>query len=479
VSRYKPEDKPELTQSQILIELAGDAELFHTPDRATYAQIPIDEHRETWGTKSKTFRRWLVGRFFARFAKPPGSQALQDALGVIEARAQFEAPELQVFVRVTECGDRIYIDLANETWEAVEVGPHGWRIIASPPVRFRRAKGMRPLPRPIKGGLVGLLRQFLNLSDFNDWILIMTWITAACRPRGPYPVLILEGEQGSAKSTTARLLRNIIDPSTAPLRSLPREDRDLLIAATNSWVVALDNVSSLPPWLSDGLCRLATGGGYSTRELYTDDDEVFFDAMRPVILNGIDHLSERPDLADRALILRLPAIQESERRDEKSFYAEYERQLPLIFGAVLDAVGAALARQSIIKLDRLPRMADFALWGVAVEEPLGFCEGAFLRAYGGNRTEAVEATLEADPVATAVRALLEAGNYHEPWQGTAGELLTRQTVSKSPAWPRTARGISGRLRRLVTFLREAGVEVTFAPKGTRGRRLIIIHRRDG
>jgi putative DNA primase/helicase len=252
---------------------------------------------------------------------------------------------------------------------------------------------------------------------------LVAWLAAACRPHGPYPLLILQGEQGSAKSTTAKLLRRLIDPSTAPLRTPPREERDLVIAANNSWVVAYDNLSGIQPWLSDALCRLATGGGFSTRELYTDSDEVIFDLTRPVILNGIDHLAERPDLADRAIILNLPPIDESARREEADIYRQYEEERPYILGALCTAVSQAMACLPEVRLARKPRMADFAIWATAAEQSCGFQSGAFMSAYAGNRAEAVQETLESDPVSAAIIALINEEQIDGQWTGTAQDLL--------------------------------------------------------
>src|SRR5437868_13535290 len=94
---------------------------------------------------------------------------------------------------------------------------------------------------------------------------------AAFRPTGPYPILMLQGEQGTAKSTTTRILRSLIDPNVSPLRTVPRNERDLMIAATNSWAQCFDNLSHIPLWFADALCRLATGGGFATRKLRTDE----------------------------------------------------------------------------------------------------------------------------------------------------------------------------------------------------------------
>ncbi|MGI8552810.1 MAG: hypothetical protein ACR2PL_18785, partial [Dehalococcoidia bacterium] len=274
--------RPRRSQATQLIELAGAVELFHTPDGDPYACVHLGGHLETWPLRTQGFRSWLAHEFYRDCGGAPSAQALQDALGILEARARFDGPEERVFTRVGSAGDRIYLDLCNDAWQAVEISPTGWNVVDDPPVRFRRARGMLPLPAPQAGGSITVLRPFLNVGDEDSWMLIVSWLLSTFRPVGPFPVLGLTGEQGSAKTTTGRVLRALVDPATAPLRSLPKEERDLAISAANNWIVTIDNVSSLPAWLSDALCRLATGGGFSTRQLYSDADEVIFSHQRPM-----------------------------------------------------------------------------------------------------------------------------------------------------------------------------------------------------
>ena len=284
--------------------------------------------------------------------------------------------------------------------------------------------------RPVGGGSVALLCKYINVGSDENWMLCLAWLVAALRPTGPYPILVLQGEQGSAKSTMGKILRRIADPAVAPVRTPPRSDRDLVIAASNSWIVAYDNLSGIQHWLSDALCRLATGGGFSTRELYTDSDEVIFNAMRPVILNGIDHLTERADLAERALILHLPRISPSERKDEQKLYADFERDLPQITGALYSALSLALSRIKDVQIDTKPRMADFALWAAAAAPGLfGFTPEMFLLAYRGNRAEAVQETLEGDSVAATVLEWFE-GCRAKGYNFLGGELQTAIATSR-------------------------------------------------
>lgn len=453
------------TQAQQIVNLALTAgiELFHTPDRTAYASIPIGGHIETWPLRKIRF--WLSRLFFDANKKPPGNQALQDALNVLEAKALFEGPCYPVNTRIADPNGNIYIDLANDAWQAVEVSSSGWRVVDRPPVKFRRTKGMLPLPVPQRGGTLDLLRDFVNVADDSQWVLLVSWLLSAFRPRGPYPVLLLQGEQGCAKSTTARVLKSLVDPNISHLRTSPRDERDLLIAATNGWTLAFDNLSGIPDWLSDAFCRLSTGGGFATRQLYSDDEEVIFDAQRPVVLNGIDDLAWRHDLLDRAIVLNLPVIPESKRKSEAEFWGEFEEARPYILGAVLDVVAAGLRNLPATKLDRLPRMADFAVWITACEEALPWPAGSFMAAYTGNRQEQIDSALENDPVAQAVKRLLdECGS----WEGTASELLeileelVDERVLRSRSWPGTPRALSGKLKRSATFLRQAGIEVEFA-----------------
>jgi hypothetical protein len=464
------------TQADILIELAEAAGLFHTPDGNGFADLEIKGHRETWPIRSKGFRRWLARGFFEATQGAPGSEALQSALNVIEAKAHFDAPERTVHIRVGGLDDRLYLDLGDETWRAVEIDASGWRVIDNPPVRFRRAAGMLPLPLPVPGGSVAALRSFLNVQSDTDFVLVVAWALACLRNCGPYPVIVLSGEQGSAKSTFSAILRALLDPNTAPLRALPREDRDLFIAASNGHVLAFDNVSGLPGWISDTLCRLATGGGFAVRQLYTDQDEVLFDAARPLILNGIEDIVTRPDLADRALLLTLEPIPEERRRPEAELWAAFAAERPRILGVLLDAVVEGLKRLPETHLPKLPRMADFALWATACETAL-WPAGTFWSAYCENRDEAVEGVIDADPIAAGVRVMMAT---RTEWTGTASDLLgalaeaAGERVAKAKTWPDSPRALGGRLRRAATFLRKIGIEIGFKLEGRARTRMIRI-----
>src|SRR5262245_58810050 len=442
--------------------------LFHAPVSIGYADICHGNRRETWPLRSRGFRQWLVRVYYEVNGTAPNSEAIQTAIGLAEARAVIDGPEREVFVRTGAHSGKLYLDLVNENWEAVEIDASGWRIVTSPPVRFRRSAGMRPLRRPVHGGALEALRSFLNVTSQEEFVLAVCWTLAALRNTGPYPVLALSGEQGSAKSTFATLLRYLIDPNVASLRSLPREERDLAISANNVHVLAFDNVSHLSLWISDALCRIATGAGFATRQLYTDTDEVLLDASRPVILTGIVDVVTRADLADRALAIKLEPIEETKRRSEREFMAAFMGSAPEILGALLDGWSRAF-ENSTVNLQSRPRLADFAEWSTACEAAF-WAPGTFMKAYESNRHHLNEVALDADLVGTAIEAMMVT---RIDWAGKPADLLKslnliadeRQTRSKE--WPLNANQLGRSLRRCAPLLRRAGIDVHFALGGDR------------
>lgn len=471
------QDARGMSQGTELVDLAETAELFHDPNGEAYATVDVGAHRETWLIKTKGFRRWLQQQFYLLHDKTPGSQAVQDALGVLEGKALFEGPEAQVFTRLAEHEGNIYLDLGDDEWQVVKITSAGWEIISVPPVKFRRSRGLLPLPSPIRGGDIDDLQPFVNVrsDQDDDWYLIFSWLIAAFRPGGPYPVLVLHGEQGSAKSCTSKVLRLLVDPNATPLRAQPREPRDLAVTANNSWVLTLDNLSYLPDWLSDAICRLATGGGFATREMYSDADEILFQATRPVILNGIEEIATRADLLDRAILLYLPNIPKTDRKPEKKFWAEFEAQRPKLLGALLDTVSGILARIDQIEADELPRMADFSLWAMAAEQALGWKTGSFVEAYTENCATAAQVSTEASPL---VGPLIQSVT-HQDFLGTATELLkwlqpiADDATKRQRQWPKTGKALSDSLRRLAPNLRTMGVEVEFLPRTNVSRQIRI------
>jgi hypothetical protein len=479
----------------VLIGIADElAELWRDEDGRAFATVPVGDHRENHRVASRQFRQWLTALYADRNPRVldtgkivragPNAHALQEAIDTITsiaARGPVRTPAVRL---AADAGGDIWLDLGDPSWRVVRIAPKGWTIEPMAAVPFIRSDGLRALPVPRDGGSIAELAGFVNVeggAEGEDFRLIVAWLVMALRPSGPYPILFLNGEQGSAKSSATKALRALIDPNLADTRSLGRDDEALQLAARNGWICAFDNLSSIRDEMADALCRLSTGAAMAKRRLYTDADEELFSACRPIVANGIPALATRGDLADRAMVVILPVIASTRRRDEGTFWPAFEAARPRLLGALLDAACCALRRHSAVKLDRLPRMADFAVWVEAAAPALGWPAGTFLEAFEANRRGAVQDVLEADKVAAAVLALIE---REGSWSGTSTELLAKideaatETQRKAKGWPRDATRMSGMLRRAAPALRQAGLTVEMSRKSDRTRGKLIQLGRD-
>jgi len=467
-------DAKGLAMATKLVKMASNLYLFHNADGAPYASFEREGHVETWPLNSKAMKDYLSRLYYTKTGSTIRSQSISDAISELRGHAVYDSREEQVYKRLAWYDGNIYLDLCNQEWSVAEITPGGWRVIPNAPIHFVRTKGMAPLPVPERGGRIGKMRAFVNVKD-SDWPLLLAWILGAYMKDGPYPVIIFIGEHGTSKSLLTRIIRMLIDPSYSLARSLPKSERDLVINANNSWILAFDNTSYLPDWLSDAICRLATGGGFGIRENYTDDEEIIFKSKRPVILNSIGDIATRPDLLDRAIIITLPVIPDEKRRTEKEIWSDFNEVYPPVLGALLDAVSLGLKDVDGVKLQSLPRMADFAKWVVAAMPALDMIPDDFLTAYNENRDSINEIVLESSPIARWVSGLVSNGN----WNGTATDLLdelnimTDYDTQKAKVWPKSPRALSQMLNRIAPNLRRKGIDIQMTREGGERRIRII------
>jgi len=468
------------SQASTIVALAmerqagGGAELFHDKSGVAYATVNIDGVLKTMPVRSKVYRDMLRRDLHLKDGRNASSQAIDDALGTIEGMAMFDGRECEINLRTAECDSEAYIDLGNNEWQSVRVTSDGWDVISNPNVKWRRPSSLRPLATPVHNGDWRLLFDVFPLP-FDYQVLVVSWLVMALSPKGPYPLLILQGEQGTGKSELSKLLRRIVDNNEALIRTIPKCEQDLLVSAKNNWVIALDNLSGMQPWLSDALCRLATGGGFAARALYSNDDEIIINAERPIIINGIDDLATRQDLAGRALILNLEPIPEDKRIPREEMQAKADEYMPQIMGALLDAVSMAMRMLPTTNPNELPRMADFAKRIIAAEPAL-WERGTFERVFRKAADDVIAAGLEASPVAQAITKLMAS---HSRWSGTATELLN--TLSELVddktkglrIWPKVARTMADSVRRIAPALRHDGLDIEF--RHEKSRLIIITH----
>ena len=460
---------------ETLKEKAGEEALqfFHDTYDQPWVTVPIGNHRETWRVDSRNLWLWIA-RTLRAINIPPARKLIKSIVEEFEMNSLVDGPTLPVFVRIGEAEGMVYLDLGDQDWRAAHIGPRGWKIVAEPPVKFRRCLGIAALPLPVNGGDPREILKFLNVRPQHE-ILFLAWLSFCYRPKGPFPILAISGVQGSGKSTSTKVLRALIDPSIAALTGAPRDERSLVMSASNSRLLCFDNLSAVTPQMSDAFCMVATGGAHRERKYYSNDgSEVMFVFQNPCVLNGISELPERADLLDRSIVVHLNAIGEKDRRTEDSFSKEFEAARPRMLGALLDVVVGGLAKIDSVKLPSKPRMADFCRWGCATEAALGYKAGSFLEAYRLNLADANAAALEASSVAWAVHQFI-GDRVDGIFTGSANELLRdlnafvglhagaegAQTLAlKHPKWPKSASALSAEISRIEPNLQKIGVAVT-------------------
>lgn len=405
--------------------------------------------------------------------KNPAHGSKTPILGEADAADAADAKSAQL----SDAGGLV-LDLGDTEGRAVVIEPGRWSLVDSSPTLFRRTALSGTLPEPAASGDLGELRDLLNVTD-DGWPLLVGWLVAAMMPEPPHPVLMLGGEQGTGKSTTARRLVGLVDPSPAPLRSEPRDAEGWAMTAAGSWAVCVDNVSGIPGWWSDSLCKCVTGDGWVRRKLYSDNDLSVLTFKRCVIITSIDAGSLRGDLGDRLMLIDLERITDSERRTEAELDDAYEAARPRLLAGLLDATARTLAALPDVKLDAMPRMADFARVLAALDTACPeLTDGQAFDRFAGQRDRIAAEVVDADPLAAAIVELLD---ETQQWEGTANELLDKLTPKaadgspKPPrGWPKDATRLAGRLKRARPALEAVGVTIEDERTGKARTRLYTL-----
>ena len=210
--------------------------------------------------------------------KVPNTEARRSARDVLASKALFEGEERMLFNRVAEYDECYWYDLTDPEWRAICINPVGWKIIEEPPILFRRyahQKGQVE-PKEVDNPVQELekLFNFVHIEDKNSRLLIVVYLISTFIPNFPHPILVLHGEKGSGKTITCKILRDLIDPSISGIMSFTWDGMELIQKIAHNWACYFDNITSIPDWEQDTLCRACTGQGFSKRKLYTDEEDI-------------------------------------------------------------------------------------------------------------------------------------------------------------------------------------------------------------
>lgn len=457
------------SQAQQLVAIARKRyDLFMSEDGRPYG-VKTDGANIALPLRGKAGLRSQLARIFndEHNGQVPSQSALADAMTVLEGVAQAADPRVP-HVRVARHDVGVVVDLGDADGRCVVIGPDGWERAARSPVLFRRSGAMKPLPAPVRAGEgLAKLQDLLN-TDEEGFRLLVAWLVACFIPDLPHPILTFRGEQGTGKSYSAKMVIGIIDPSGAPKRTAPRDIKSWATQAFNSWALCLDNVSIIPDWLSDALCRAVTGDGIVDRALYTDDDVVVLEFRRVLAMTTIDAGALAGDLAERLLTIELHLIPDHRRREEADLDAAYADAHPAILASLFDLLAQVLKVLPDVVLTERPRMADFARILAAVDQVQGW---QTLDTYKASARDAIADVLDGEPFAQAVVALVDRSGP-DGWTGTAGELLEAvPTPDKLPKkWPKDPTRAGGQLKRLAPPLRTIGIEVDDSKRGPKPKK---------
>lgn len=459
----KPERRP--SQAESIVRLAH--ELFRIG--RSDSDEPFAVRRDgpniaiTFRGSRDALRATLAREYRARYRATPTAATLADALTALSGDA-LDCDAEPLALRVGESDRAIVLDLGRADGRVAVIRAGAWELCDESPILFRRTALTGELPIPERGGELSALRDLLNVDD-SDFALLLGWAVAAFLPAIPHPILLLGGEHGTAKSSAARFIVGMFDPSPAVLRSQPTDAEAWAIAAAGSWAVALDNVSHLPGWLSDALCKAVTGDGWIRRRLYSDSELAVLAFRRVVALTSIDAGALRGDLGDRLVRVELERIPDARRRPESEIRAAFVAALPKLLGALLDLLAGVLARLPDVRLAEMPRMADFARVLAAMDAELGTDA---LPQFVTQRDTIARDVLDGDAVGAAIGPFLESRGGS--WTGTPSELHAALSPERLPAdWPKRANALSGRLKRLAPSLRAVGIDVIVGERTGRDR----------
>ncbi|MET8507117.1 ATP-binding protein [Streptomyces sp. NPDC004787] len=460
-----------------LVQLARERYRFVlSADGRPYA-VAIDGPNIALPLRGRSGVRQRLARLYAEvYEGDVASQsALADAMTVLEGIAEDDDP-VPVHLRVGQDAlGTIVVDLGTADGRAVTVSAGGWHVVDRSPILFRRSGAMAPMPAPVlEGDGLSMLHSLLNMDE-SAFHQLVAWLIAAWMPNIPHPVLTFKGEQGTGKSATAQMAVNLVDPTPAAKRSAPRDVKAWATQAHSSWALCLDNISAIPGWLSDTLCKAVTGDAIVDRALYTDDDVVVLTFRRVLAMTTIDAGALAGDLAERLLMLELQLIDPERRRTEEELATAFETVRPAVLGSLFDLLATVLAVLPNVKLDSMPRMADFSRVLAAVDQVMGWHT---LDDYLAASANVAGDALEGDPFGSAVVALVDQCGT---WTGTAAQLLEQVQPPggvRPPSWPKDATRAGGKVKRIAPLLRTVGITVddTQRSPGKHRHRLFVLAR---
>lgn len=480
--KYEPKNQinkgeKNMSIAEVILALIKDrgCEFFHNEFDEAHVRIP---KYPIMKVRDRKFELYIAKALYDETNKLSNKDALKQVIDLCEAKAWFSGEEIKLFNRCTEKDNVIYYDLADKEHNCVKISSDGVTIEPNRKIMFVNRKNQKAQVKPdLNYEDISVLDKHYRFQSEEDRSLHIVTLITSFIPDISHPIIVFYGEKGSSKTTTMRKDRGIIDPANSEIMVLPKADKDLALTLSNNYLSCFDNLENISAEKSNMLCMACTGGGFTSRTLYTNDDETIHKFKVPIILNGINVVATKADLLDRCILIELERIPSDERREDSDIYSQFENDKPKILGAIFNILVQAKQIYPDVRLNRLGRLADFTRWGYAVAEACGIGGENFLSAYLNNQARANQEALDSNPVANAVILFM---NQTDSFQGKISELLMELNAVaiqngidvKSPLWANEANVLSRRLNELKSNLNKEGIEFQVKHK-TQGKIITI------
>lgn len=483
------QDQETGSMKQQLLSHASKLEFWHTANDTAYVTIRHDAYTEHTALHGVRFKKWLRYKLYKENDGIAPEQSVREVITTLEGKATYEGAEHEVYHRIAYYNNNLYIDLGTDDWSVIEVRADGWNRVTESPVRFIRSESVQPLPIPSIEGNITLLRDYIPCENDDDFKLIIGLLLGIYAPNKPYPVGVLTGLQGCGKSTRARAIIAVSDPSSAPMVNAPREERDVFASVSSRWLTTFDNVKRVKDNVSDALCCVSTGIAHSSRKYHTNMDVYeTTEISRPVLITGIE-LRLRQDLRSRCIFFEFSPLEAKNCKTEKEYWENYNQDSPAIFGGVLNAISCALrnwqAVETAMKGEEMPRLADHTIWVSAAEEALGWESGTYRQLLLNHQREGLaDSDMNSIFGQVMLGYLSDKVDERNPSIWRANELYVsmmewaekNSNLSKDDRKfiPRNPAAFSKKLRRAAQSLAYYGVEIEFDVNHESNKRAIRI-----
>ncbi len=445
--------------------LSLDIDLFIDEETGNPLASFPDKSFVAYQIDSRHFTDQISSACWKKFGKGITDNNLKQVLASLRGKAIYDGVSRKVWNRTALYEDSVYYDLADNQ-HVVRIAPgKGFSVETTSPVKFYRYPHHKRQVIPLPGKCIELLRGHINVRDDESWLLLWTYLPVALMPNIPRCLIEITGQKGAAKSTAARMLSSIIDPSAADLMAFSKKSEDVLLQASRHYFLAYDNLSKLSPEDQNILCGIVTGRSEIRRKLYTDSDEVILNHKAVVCLTSIEPVVKAQDLIDRSISIELEPIERSHRKSEEDIQDAFERDKPYILGAVFGLLSESLVICRQLPLTGWPRMADYVKLAASVAQAGGHSVQDYLAVYSSNEGRKFTRSIDDQWLIKPLEYLLTG---KEQWTGSCSDLLRilREIAAAKivpglsfESLPKTANALSRELGMFASVLLVSGIKV--------------------